>query len=93
MIRRYEGERLLTSLPCYPLNCDPHEEELRKHLLDRGNEFIRLCAPGNSVQKHREYDGLTVGRQQEQVCLGSAITALFKPQQNPTDDSRWTPKL
>ncbi|KAH0565033.1 hypothetical protein GP486_001572 [Trichoglossum hirsutum] len=64
-IRKYEGEKDITSLPVFPLACDPNKESIRQALLDRGKRFTKLSNP--SKPAHMQYSGLTVDKQQEQV--------------------------
>lgn len=69
-IRRYEGEKDVTSLPCFPLKCDPAAKDLREMLLKRGAEFIELSRPDNAKYRHKAYIGLTIDKEPEQVCEG-----------------------
>ncbi|KAL9119791.1 MAG: hypothetical protein Q9187_003654 [Circinaria calcarea] len=65
MIRRYDGEKDVASLPVFPLMCDPNQEKTRRDLRKRGEEFIRLA--NTKVVSHKQYSGLTAEQQQEQV--------------------------
>ena len=42
-IESFEGSKPITSLPFYPLEYHPEPKELRKHLVDRGAKYKRLC--------------------------------------------------
>lgn len=65
-IRKFEGERDITSLAVFPIACDPREGHIRNKMLDRGNTFARLSNPKTTA--HRRYKGLTLdSRRQEQV--------------------------
>lgn len=66
-IRRFEGKKNVTSLPIYPIQCDPHHLENRQRLLARGNEFAKLSDIKNKASAHRKYKGLTLDKNQEQV--------------------------
>jgi len=70
IIRKYEGEKDIKSLPYFPLDCDPEGAELRSKLHARGNKFADLSLPNTATNRHHKmYKGLTIGeRQQEHVC-------------------------
>ena len=65
MIRRFEGEKDINSLPVFPLICDPNSVATRKTLQDRGKRFAVLSNTKNT--SHKQYSGLTSDQQQEQV--------------------------
>jgi hypothetical protein len=77
MIRRYEGEKDINTLPCFPLVCDRDRTKLRNKLLHLGGEFAKLSTANNVTYRHKTYAGLTVDQQQEQVCRSSAFRALL----------------
>lgn len=65
IIRKFEGEKPITSLPVYPLNLDPRSDQLRKEILERGRRYAHLSNPSHTA--HRQYQGLTLDHQPEQV--------------------------
>ena len=65
MIRRFEGEKEIDSLPVFPLICDPNGVATRKALRDRGKRFAVLS--NTKTTSHKQYSGLTSDQQQEQV--------------------------
>jgi hypothetical protein len=76
MIRAYEGERDINTLPCFPLACDPQANQLREKLLHRGGEFTKLSTSPNAAH-HKTYTGLTLDKQQEQVFGFTLKSAWF----------------
>lgn len=58
---------MITSFPVVPLRCYENEEELRRKLLVRGVKFTKFS--NSRATAHREYKGLTLDKNQEQVCL------------------------
>lgn len=74
LIRGYEGEKNITDLSCYPLAFDPHAEEIRDVLLNRGAEFTKLSGRDRSKYRHKQYTGLTVDKETEQVSLTQDIS-------------------
>ncbi|KAJ5999284.1 hypothetical protein N7451_007094 [Penicillium sp. IBT 35674x] len=64
-IRKYEGERDLTALPVYPLQCDPNHESIREEMVTRGENFAGLSNPEKTA--HKQYRGLTLDKHPEQV--------------------------
>ncbi|KAJ5726047.1 uncharacterized protein N7483_007404 [Penicillium malachiteum] len=64
-IRKYEGERELTALPVYPLQCDPNPEGIREAMVARGENFAVLSNPQKTA--HKQYRGLTLDKHPEQV--------------------------
>jgi hypothetical protein len=66
LIRKFESEKDITSLPVYPLTLDPNHIKWRKELLRRGKRFAALSNPSKTA--HMQYRGLTIDKQQEQVC-------------------------
>lgn len=64
LIRRFEGEKSITSLPVYPIDCDAKKGSLREALYTRGKTFIEI-ANGKSI--HRKYNSLTLDKTPEQV--------------------------
>jgi hypothetical protein len=61
-IRKYDGEREITSLPIFPLAFDPDHVKLRKQLSARGNTWLQLTQADQST--HRHYTGLTMDEPQ-----------------------------
>jgi hypothetical protein len=66
LIRKFEGEKTITSLPAYPLSLDPNHVKLRKELLRRGERYAQLS--NSQKTAHMQYRGLTLDNQPEQVC-------------------------
>ena len=66
IIRKFESEKEITSLPVYPLTLDPNHIKLRKDLLKRGKRFASLSNASKTA--HMQYQGLTLDKQPEQVC-------------------------
>lgn len=68
-IRRYDGEREIITLPCFPLACDPNQDNVRRDLLARGKQFADLSSTPDRYA-HRYYSGLAINvdQHQEQVC-------------------------
>ncbi|CAP99246.1 Pc22g19580 [Penicillium rubens Wisconsin 54-1255] len=64
-IRKYEGERDMTALPVYPLQCDPNHESIREAMVTRGENFAVLSNPQKTA--HKQYHGLTLDKHPEQV--------------------------
>ena len=64
-IRKFDGERDITSLPVFPLDCDPGKENLYAVLLERGEKFAEYSNPAKTA--HKQYKGLTRDKRQEQV--------------------------
>ena len=59
-IKRYEGRKAVTSLPCYPIS---HATDLnglspRDFFIARGKRFMELARSDHTV--HKRYDGLTL---------------------------------
>jgi uncharacterized protein DUF7025 len=65
IIRKFEGEKDIQSLPVYPLTLDSNHVNLRKQLLKRGERYAELC--DSQRTQHMQYKGLTLGNQPEQV--------------------------
>jgi hypothetical protein len=57
VIRKYEGEKAILSLPVFPIAFLPDEGKFRERLTDRGDTWLQLTQPGKSTHKH--YTGLT----------------------------------
>ncbi|KAJ9604442.1 hypothetical protein H2200_011278 [Cladophialophora chaetospira] len=70
-IQRYEGKRLITSLPCYPVRFAKTARDLaqyRQELMDRGRRFAQLATDNQKI--HYRYSGLTldeVSQPKEQI--------------------------
>ncbi|KAJ5548559.1 hypothetical protein N7513_005793 [Penicillium frequentans] len=64
-IRKYEGERDMTALPVYPLQCDPQHESIHEAMVTRGESFAILSNPQKTA--HKQYRGLTLDKHPEQV--------------------------
>jgi hypothetical protein len=58
VIRKYEGEKAITSLPIFPIAFTPNPVKLRKRLTARGDRWLQLTRPDSSTHKH--YTGLTL---------------------------------
>ena len=63
----YEGEKNIVDLPLYPLRFRKDAAQFKAMMLGRGMKFRELSTA--NVYPHREYNGLSVGEPQEQVCL------------------------
>ncbi|KAJ4358936.1 hypothetical protein N0V95_002642 [Ascochyta clinopodiicola] len=57
-IRKFDGEKDITTLPVYPLSCDPNYKITREALVRRGQAFADLSKP--NINAHRKYKGLTL---------------------------------
>ena len=66
-IRKYDGEKAITSLPVYPLAFAPDSHSIRSRLIKRGNQYLQLSQPNEST--HRHYTGLTLDEPQEEESL------------------------
>jgi hypothetical protein len=67
VIRKYEGEKEIKSLPIFPIVFGPNYVEFRKRLAVRGDLWLQLTKPGQSMHKH--YTGLTLDLPQAyEVC-------------------------
>ncbi|KAJ5704061.1 hypothetical protein N7493_011199 [Penicillium malachiteum] len=64
-IRKYEGERDMSALPVYPLQCDPEPDSIREAMVARGENFAVLSNPQKTA--HKQYRGLTLNKHPEQV--------------------------
>jgi hypothetical protein len=58
VIRKYEGEKAVTSLPIFPIAFGPNHVKFRRRLAARGDTWLQLTQPGKSTHKH--YTGLTL---------------------------------
>lgn len=65
MIRKYDGEKAITSLPIYPLAFAPNEKQIRERLIERGNFYLQLCRVDHAAHKH--YSGLTLDEPHEEI--------------------------
>jgi hypothetical protein len=65
----YEGEKIVTDLPLYPLRFRQDAAQFKARMLARGETFRELSHTND--YPHREYNGLSVGEPQEQVSLPS----------------------
>jgi hypothetical protein len=74
-IRKFDGERDITSLPVVPLQWYEGECEIRERLVERGRKFTQLSNP--KERAHRRYKGLTLDKNPEQVCCFSFFFFLF----------------
>lgn len=68
VIRKYDGEKPITSLPVFPLEFDPKHVEVRKKLTARGNTYLELSQADQVAHKH--YSGLTFDEPHEEVGIG-----------------------
>ncbi|KAI3323398.1 hypothetical protein HD806DRAFT_535223 [Xylariaceae sp. AK1471] len=57
----YKGKRLITSLPCYPLDYHSSVETIKAELISRGKRFRELCMSPPGKQMY-EYDALAYFR-------------------------------
>ena len=64
-IRRYDGEREITTLPIYPLKFDGNLEERRGGFVQRGQQSMKLSQNEQTV--HKNYSGLSLGNYPEEV--------------------------
>lgn len=46
-IRRFDGEKEITSLPIYPLGFDPEHDDIRKQFVSRGEKFLKYTESKN----------------------------------------------
>jgi hypothetical protein len=74
VIRKYEGEKTITSLPIFPIAFGPDHEKLRKRLTARGDTWIQLTQPDKSTHKH--YTGLTLDLPQAHEVSQAAFCSL-----------------
>ncbi|KAI4631995.1 uncharacterized protein J4E87_002703 [Alternaria ethzedia] len=65
VVRKYDGEKPITSLPIFPLAFDPSHEQLRQRLIHRGNVYLQLSQADQASHKH--YHGLTLDEPHEEV--------------------------
>ncbi|KAL4947647.1 hypothetical protein BDW69DRAFT_109890 [Aspergillus filifer] len=70
-IRKYEGEKEITSLPVFPLACDPNQEDVRKKLLKRGNTFAKLSSSLSTA--HRKYRGPTLDAKRQEYVESEVV--------------------
>lgn len=86
-IRKYVGEKDITTLPVYPLACDPDHGNTKKVLIERGQEFAQLSSPKTIA--HRKYKGLTLDpKHQEHVCL--LIISAHKANLTHRSSPKWS---
>lgn len=71
-IRKYDGEKVITSLPIAPLGAFSDEHKIREKLIKRGERFKHLANPRTTA--HQTYKGLTTDKNQEQVRCQDIIT-------------------
>lgn len=67
VIRKYDGEKAITSLPIYPLAFAPNHDQIRERLVKRGNLYLELSRVGSA--EHRHYSGLTLDELHEEASL------------------------
>jgi hypothetical protein len=58
VIRKYEGEKAITSLQVFPISFLPNQTPFRRTLTARGDTWLQLVQPDHSVHKH--YTGMTL---------------------------------
>ncbi|UKZ64172.1 uncharacterized protein TrAtP1_005391 [Trichoderma atroviride] len=98
-IASFQGERKITSLPVIPLKCFPDQKNIKEKLRQRGKKFAELSNPKST--SHREYKGLTLDKNVEQVdsevIIDFELAFIQKPETKPvlglegrlvSDDSR-----
>jgi hypothetical protein len=73
VVRKFNREKPITSLPIFPLAFDPKHEELRQRLITRGNLYLQLSQADQASHKH--YSGLTLDEPHEEVSLLVSNTA------------------
>jgi hypothetical protein len=72
IIRKYDGEKPITSLPIFPVAFDPDRKALRKYLNKRGDTWLELTQADRSTHKH--YIGLTLDEPQpEEVSRSTEL--------------------
>ena len=71
VIRKYDGERAIMSLPIFPLAFDPDQKKLRKRLTARGDRWLQLAQADLSSHKH--YTGLTLDEHQADEVSRSSV--------------------
>jgi hypothetical protein len=77
VIRKYEGEKAITSLQLFPIAFLPNHIPFRRRLIARGNTWLQLTQPHQSVHKH--YTGLTFDLPQAYEVSQSAFRLLICP--------------
>ena len=77
-IRRFEGEREVTTLPIYPLHLAKQATALKQTLIQRGKDFIQYC----KVPTHKEYAGLTLDDPKEEIDSQVMVDFEFYFQRN-----------
>lgn len=76
LIRKYDGEKPITSLPVYPLAFSPEEDLIRTRLIERGNLYLQLSRINGAA--HRHYSGLTLDEPHEEAS-SSILSEQFLP--------------
>jgi hypothetical protein len=64
LIRKYDGEKPITSLPIHPLAFSPDRDLIRERLIERGNFYLQLSRVNEAA--HRHYSGLTLDEPHEE---------------------------
>jgi len=64
-IRKYDGEKQITSLPIYPLSFSLDRDKIRERLIERGRFYLELSRVEHATHKH--YMGLTLDEPHEEV--------------------------
>ena len=76
-IQPFEGRRLITSLPCYPIRFAKGAADVsqyRQELVERGRRFVQLATDGQKI--HYRYSGLAldqVSQTREQVISPNSL--------------------
>ncbi|RDL36239.1 Uncharacterized protein BP5553_06851 [Venustampulla echinocandica] len=65
LIRKYDGEKPIASLPIYPLAFAPDRDQIWERLIKRGNFYLQLSRVDKPAHKH--YSGLTLDEPREEI--------------------------
>jgi hypothetical protein len=91
-IDHYKGKRLITSLPCYPLDYHSNVDAIKKQLIHRGKKFRELCMSPPGKQMY-EYDALAyfrgTGVRHLQGSQSSSVVSLSTVASPATYHSRY----
>jgi hypothetical protein len=71
IIRKFEGEKAIISLQVFPIVFLPNHAKLHRQLTSRGDTWLQLTQPDQSVHKH--YTGLTLDLPQAYEVSQSAF--------------------
>ncbi|KAJ5730318.1 uncharacterized protein N7483_004826 [Penicillium malachiteum] len=70
-IRKFEGEKDITSFPVFPLTCHPKEFEVREKLLRRGGTFANLSNTKSTA--HMKYKGPTLDKKRQEYVDSEVV--------------------